>query len=1609
MKQKLNTVYTLFGTLLCAVFFLSNSANPPNGYTGAPPTFNTCASAQGGCHSGGSGTGDVMISGLPPTITPSTLYPITVTINKTNSIPLKGGFQLTVLDASNNSTGTLSGPGTGSTVQSGFFEHNPAQLFGAGNSITYTVNWTSPASGSGAITMYAAANLADGNGGTTGDAIVTTTATGSIMAGGVITVTTTSTNVSCSGGNNGSVTANASGGGGGPYTYNWSNGGTGQTISNLQAGTYTVTVTNAAGGNGTASVILTQPTTPLTASILNQVNITCLSPVGSATAQGAGGTGTYSYNWSTGVMAQTANLPAGTHTVTITDVNNCTATTNVTIASNTTPPVAEAGPASQITCSNPTATLNGTGSSSGGNYSYFWTTGNGQIVSGANTLNPVVGSQGTYTLTVTDNTNGCASSDNTTVTSNLAPPTSNAGSDMILTCAIPSVQLNGASSSSGPNFTYIWSTVNGHIVSGANTATPVVDEPGTYCLLVTNTTNGCTATDCANVSENKVQPVANAGSASPLTCNVASVTLNGSASSGGANFTYLWTTTNGNIVSGNTTTMPVVNAAGQYVLTVTNTNNGCTASSSVSVTANTTPPNADAGPSQSLNCNNSVAVLNGSSSSQGANFTYAWAGPGIQSGGNTTNPTVNAPGSYFLTVTNTSTGCTATDSTSVFQIPQLTASIPVSMNVDCNGNNAGNAAAEGSGGAGTYTFSWSNGAMGAQATNLSAGTYTVTITDEDDCTATASVTITQPPVLSANATSTGESSVGANDGTASANPTGGVPGYLYTWSNGASTQTITGLSAGNYTVTVSDENGCSSVQTVTVSSFNCSNFALSFSVTNPSCNGNTNGSAMVSPSGGTMPYLVIWSNGTSTTTASNLAAGNYTVTVTDENGCVETGNVSLTAPPALNLSVSQQTNVFCNGAASGSATVAASGGTPTYIYTWSNGGTGAIQNNLAEGTYTVTVTDDNGCTKAIQVNITQPTVLNGNVTATGETSVGANDGTATAAMAGGVAPYQFTWNNGATTSTINNLVPGEYCVTVTDANSCTFTGCSTVSQFGCLGTATVISGENVSCFGGNTGMATILATGFNDPVSYTWSNGGTGTSIGGLTAGIYSVSVMDASGCTGTEEIEITEPEELSLSLISKTDVACAGQNTGAISVNASGGTSGYFFSWSNGGNTPTITFLPAGVYEVTLSDANNCNTTLSVEIEVEPDNEPPVPIAAGLSISLNTNGQAFITTQMIDGGSFDNCGIDTTFLDVYQFDCNNVGENIILLSPIDNAGNTASDTTVIFVLDNIPPTISCPDNIVVPDGNCETPVNYATPSASDNCNNLTLFLLAGYPSGAIYPAGVTEVTWGADDNNGNTVFCTFSITVESNFVAETSFTEPDCFGFEDGTATVTPSGGVSPYGYEWNDPANQLTQTATGLKAGVYHVTVTDSEGCITVDSVEVTQPDPIVILVDQLTPETGNSMDGAVSVSITGGVGGIFTLEWTHNGTFFSSEEDISGLSAGKYILKVTDQTFCTVIDTITVEKLTKTTEPGHEYHISLQPNPASGQCFLHVGLAHPASVSFQLFDLTGRPLWPEQREQVLDKTFSLDLSDAAPGIYLLRIIVDDKTMVKKLAVSR
>ena len=303
-----------------------------------------------------------------------------------------------------------------------------------------------------------------------------------------------------------------------------------------------------------------------------------------------------------------------------------------------------------------------------------------------------------------------------------------------------------------------------------------------------------------------------------------------------------------------------------------------------------------------------------------------------------------------------------------------------------------------------HTYLWNDPAPAqTTATALTAGTWTVTVTDANLCTATATVTITQPLILTASTTGTPASCNAGSNGTATVNPSGGTSPYTYNWQNLQTTQTISGLTAGTYSVTVTDVNGCSVITNYTVNEPVA--MTLTPSSVDATC-GNANGSASIGVAGGTSPYAYLWTGGYTTSSISNVVAGAYTVTVTDANGCTSTNTININNTSAPSANISSSSNITCNGLCNGTATVLAAGGTSPYTYLWSTGGNGTTESGICSGNVTVTVTDALNCIASTSVNITEPTVLISSISSQINISCnGGNNGSATVSVSGGTTIY----------------------------------------------------------------------------------------------------------------------------------------------------------------------------------------------------------------------------------------------------------------------------------------------------------------------------------------------------------------------------------------------------------------------------------------------------------------------------------------------------------------------------------------------------------------------------------------------------------------------------
>jgi hypothetical protein len=608
-------------------------------------------------------------------------------------------------------------------------------------------------------------------------------------------------------------------------------------------------------------------------------------------------------------------------------------------------------------------------------------------------------------------------------------------------------------------------------------------------------------------------------------------------------------------------------------------------------------------------------------------YSFAW------SNGQTT-ATATGLGAGVHTVTVTDVNGTTTVSSITLTEPALLNGVAVSptynggWNISCNGASDGAIDLSVSGGAScaTYTYVWSNGATTEDISGLTAGTYSVTITDANGCSTTSSITLTEPPMLATTLIPQvyqggwNISCNGASDGMVFANVSGGTPAYSYAWSNGATTQMVTGLTAGTYTLTITDVNNCTVSASITLTepdalreiSMAASSFNCGFNV---SCNGANDGSASWTVDGGTAPYAYQWSNGQTSATATGLTAGTYTVTATDRNGCTLTGTVTLSEPALLVTTLTNSVyacgyGVSCNGASNGAVTSATTGGCAPYTYTWSNGGVGGFIHGVPAGSYSVTVTDANGCQAFATAEITEPAVLTASGTAAtyacgyNISCNGASDGSINLTAAGGAScvAYTYAWSNGATTEDVSGLAAGTYTVTVTDVNGCFATSTFTLTQPAVLTKAAFNSpthacGYNITCNGANDGVINLDMTGGCAPYAYQWSDGATTEDRTGLAAGTYSVTVTDANGCSYSDAITLTQPGPVTVTCSPNTTVYYGWSQTACATLVANGVTGGcapYTYAWSNGATTATQTVCPtvSTDYTVTVTDANGCTAT---------------------------------------------------------------------------------------------------------------------------------------------------------------------------------------------------------------------------------------------------------------------------------------------------------------------------------------------------------------------------------------------------------------------------------
>ncbi|MFM9951772.1 MAG: gliding motility-associated C-terminal domain-containing protein [Saprospiraceae bacterium] len=925
-----------------------------------------------------------------------------------------------------------------------------------------------------------------------------------------------------------STTLNA---GSGFSSYLWSPGGsTAQQITVSAGGTYNVTVTNAAGCPGTATFNVSQASslTPVISGVLTVCpgDQTALSVVG-----------TYAtYSWSTGSNNPSINVgTANTYSVTVTSAGGCVGSTSVNVAQSPTPTPSITGDLDY--CAGLSTQLN----AGAGHTSYLWSSGStGQF--------DTISTPGSQSVTVT-NSLGCEGTATAIVVQNPNPTPNITG----LTAICPTNGSTVLQVSGGPYTNYQWST-------GQSSASVTANAVGSIAVTVTNS-NGCIGNTQAQISLLTAPTPTISGPAA--ICEGTNGTL--TASGGFTN--YSWST-------GSAIQNTSVSAAGNYDVTVTDSN-GCTGSTSFSVTENQLPVVSIAG---------DLDFCAGESSQldAGAGFTnYQWSNS--QTGQFNT---VASNGNFSVTVTDAA-GCqnSATALVTEYNLPQ--AQIAGSLSFCINGSTTLSA------GGGTFAaYLWSNGSTMPSISTGQPGNYALMITDANGCSNSDTVAVQELTELTPSVTG----DLAFCDGETTLLDAG--TGYnTYLWSNGSDASQLTVSSTGTYSVTVSNADGCMGQTSVTV----VENLLPVVSINGAAnfCAGST---STLSATPGFETYQ--WTGGTDTETIAVTSGGTYQLTVTDANGCQNATSFAIQEIPLPTPSISG-VPAFCPGAA---ATLTANAGYQNYL--WDNGLTAATISASTTDNFSVTVTDAFGCTGSTSIDVAEYVTTTPVISGVLDFCQG--DGTSLNASGNFV---NYVWTGGVQSQVLAVSQPGAYSVTATDPNGCLTNASVTViqnplPQFSILGDLDFCDG-----------LGSTLSVS-NPYPTYLWSNQSGAASLPVNSSGNYSVTVTDANGCQNSNTVAVVE-YPLPQVAITGTLFFCEGSST---TLNAPSGLATYV--WNNNPGAANLTVTTPGQYTVIGTDANGCSATASASVL-----EADVPVAvinpvseldcATREVTLSSNGSS--------------------------------------------------------------------------------------------------------------------------------------------------------------------------------------------------------------------------------------------------------------------------------------------------------------------------------------------------------------------------------------------------
>ncbi|MDB4074865.1 gliding motility-associated C-terminal domain-containing protein [Crocinitomicaceae bacterium] len=886
-------------------------------------------------------------------------------------------------------------------------------------------------------------------------------------------------------------------------------------------------------------------------------------------------------------------------------------------------------------------------------------------------------------------------------------------------------------------------------------------------------------------------------------------------------------------------------------------------------------------------------------------FSYVWT-----NGGNTEDLSGLSAGPYALTATD-GNGCQLFTGATILEPQQPLGITFTKTDKNCNGGpDDGSIDILVQGGTAGYTYLWSNGETNDSINSLAAGTYTLTVTDDKGCMEQVTVTIGQPNVLGQVGAVTDVNCFGDATGIIDVDVFGGVLPYVYSWDSGQTSEDLSLISAGTYTLTLLDGNDCESILPYNVGQ-PIAPLTLSSAAIDVACNSDFTGSIDLTTLGGTAGYTYQWSTGLgivlpyTSEDIVNIPADNYTVLVTDFRGCEETITQLVDEPIAPLSDGPVLVDILCFGDITGSINPNISGGTASYSYLWSNGFTGPIATGLASGVYSLTVTDGAGCADTYTYTLSQPSAPL-SLTLSGENILCFGDatGSTSSEVAGGTPGYSFLWSNTGTSSSISNLIAGNYSLTITDSNGCSINDDITLLEpLAPLALSSLVT--EVDCFGNNSGSIDLTVVGGTAPYLQYWSNGGgivltdTTEDISSQFADDYEVLVTDDNGCTLSLISTISEPvAPLAISGIVN-DANCYGLNDGAIDITVTGGTINYTYSWSSGQTTEDISGVLAGQYIFTVTDLSGCVETMTFNIA-----EPIAPLVVTTfpkDVLCNGGNDGELESN-VTGGTLPYSYLWSNGEGTEEIYGITAGPYTLTITDdqgcVSFTGAVVNEPTALVVL----PTVLDASCFSYSDGEITIDISGGVEPYYFNWGNQNEILLNN-PSETITGLIAEDYFIRVRDENGCILEQTVSVGEPQPFIAIPDVFDVLCNGGNDGSIDLAVIGGTIPYSTVWSD--GQVTEDAFNLAAGVYIYEITDDQGCIISDSIEVTEPSLIQISYDLVPVSCIDQTDASIFVTPYGGTVP-YSYLWSTGSTDLNAEE----LAPATYDITITDDHFCSQV---------------------------------------------------------------------------------------------------